>query len=33
MKNVYKKIKKWIFLKKQIRKIKKQSKKSKNFIY
>jgi hypothetical protein len=33
MKNIYKKIKKWIFLKKQIKKIKKQLKKSKNFIY
>jgi len=33
MKNIYKKIKKWIFLKKQIRQIKKQIKKPKNFIY
>jgi hypothetical protein len=33
MKKIYKKIKKWIFLKKQIKKIKKYEKKPKNFIY
>lgn len=33
MKNIYKKIKKWIFLKKQIIKLKKQLKKPKDFIY